>query len=268
MDPLPRQPRTISEYYLAFRTALEKEFNAEDPGRSEQFYLVADHIGTKNKRQLILYISHAAPETATKYTRVSYKLPVSAEASPLFGGEGDEIIPSEGPTFETHTINPGSLMTAIAAHNREEAPWATEIQRVRGVRDGAEEGSKMRRAANNVLKFWAESRDHVFDEVYYISIRIRRTLSGRSASSSTPRRTTSRRITSRNGKPRSLKVSSYKPWSARATARASSSYQRSRTSSAKRKPNSDPSVARLPRDPVTGKIIRRRRPNSDPKDEE
>jgi hypothetical protein len=264
--PPPREPRTISEYFLEFRKALEKEFDAEDPGRSEQHYLVADHIGTKSKRQLTLYITDKDPEKAKKYVRVSYKLPVSAEGSPLFDGDGDEILPAEGPTFTTVEVPAGSSVVAeIAKHLENEAPWASEIERVQGVYESAKEGSKIKRTAKNIIVFWKEMRERVYDEVYYISIRIRRRLSGRPAESLTPRvRTTRRSTRNRPSQPRAVSASP-PPEPRHITPPA---HTRKAKTPPRHKPNSDPSVPRLPRDPVTGKIIRRRRPDSDPKDEE
>jgi hypothetical protein len=256
---MPPQPQTVSEYIAVFRKDLEKEFDIEDPGRTEQFYLVADHVSTKNKRQIYLYVSHAAPEVARAYTRVSYVLPVSPEGAPLFGG--DDLMPAEGPTFETTRVSAGSIDTEIARRSTNEAPWAAEITRVKGVYDSAVDGSKVKRAAKNVLIFWKDLRERIYDEIYSLYIRIRRTASGRAASSATPRATSKRRSSSRSHSgPRSMVKSSTRLSSARATYR--------RTSTTVYKSNSDPAIQRLPRDPVTGKIIRRRRPNSDPKDEE
>lgn len=257
---MPPQPQTVSEYMAVLRKDLEKEFDIEDPGRTDQFYLVADHVSTKNKRQIYLYVAHAAPEVARAYTRVSYVMPVSPEGAPLFGG--DDLMPADGPTFETVRIPAGSTVDAeIARRSTNEAPWAAEIARVRGVYDSAEDGSKVKRAAKNVLVFWKDMRERIYDEIYSLYIRIRRTASGRAASSATPRATSKRRTSSRgHSGPRSVVKSSSRLSSARATYR--------RTTSPAYKSNSDPAIQRLPRDPVTGKIIRRRRPNSDPKDEE
>lgn len=257
---MPPQPQTVSEYIAVFRKELEKEFDIEDPGRTEQFYLVGDYVGTKNKRQIYLYIAHAAPDKARVYTRVSYLLPVSQEAAPLFGE--DDLIPAEGPTFEIVRIPADSTVESeITRRLTTEAPWAAEIARVRGVYEAAEDGSKMKRAAKNVLLFWKDMRERVYDEIYSLYIRIRRTASGRMASSATPRATSKRRTSSRrHSSPRSVVGSTPRLSSARATYR--------RTTSPAYKSNSDPAIQRLPRDPITGKIIRRRRPNSDPKDEE
>lgn len=255
------EPRSVSDYIKNFNVALADYFNTEDPGRTEHYHLIGDYVIPHTKRSIMLYIAHSPLASARKITRVYYVLPVDASHASIF----DEArrMPSEGPLLHTFDV-PAAYPTASAfveaivadsatgPENRRFTSWGAEIERVKRVAETPGVTFFNRRAATKLVQFWSPLRESIMKVLRRVKI----ILPDAAAAPWHPRPASS--------SPSNMPV---------ALARSSSGTRRRRSSArrrraTRRKTTSDP-VNLNPlgyiRDPVTGKLMRRRQPNSDPK---
>lgn len=256
-----REPRSVSDYIKNFNVALADYFNTEDPGRTEHYHLIGDYVIPHTKRSIMLYIAHSPLASARKITRVYYVLPVNASDAPMFDEAG--LLPSEGPLLHTFNV-PAAYPTASAfveaivadsatgPENRRFTSWGAEIERVKRVAETPGVTFFNRRAATKLVQFWSPLRESIMKVLRRVKI----ILPDAAAAPWHPRPASS----SPTNMPVALNRSSS------GTRRRRSSARRRRAT--RRKTTSDP-VNLNPlgyiRDPVTGKLMRRRQPNSDPK---
>lgn len=250
-----------------FRRALAHEFNVEDPGRADIFRLVGDFVGPNNKRRCVFYVSHGPIETAQRLTRVDYTMPVGPiSATLLFGGDGDSTLPARGPDFTRVDVPDGSTAAAVVAAAVAAsaggpppdrlAPWGMEIDRVSGVRDNLAETPARRQGASNIVRFWQDMRHQVTEALFGFVQR-----PGVAAPASPP-----------PSPPSPPAAPPAAPVATSSSERRRRSTQRRRNAAAAanrtaRRATGDPNNGLgYERDLVTGKLTRRRRPNSDPKD--
>ena len=194
----------VSDYMRSFQDALEHQISLEEVGGTQRQYLAGEYI-KKNKRDIVLFVTTGPPETSRHVIEITYKLPVSEEAAGAIFNE-DEIMPAEGPTFFEYDVAAGTAIATIQENaqkpSRGLASWPAEQARIQGVL--ADMPAEKKRVARNILRYWRDMRTRIYDAVYGADVRIRRTTSDRTASSSSGRRTSSRRSTSASN-PRSHK---------------------------------------------------------------
>lgn len=270
------EPKSVADYITNFTVALEQYFNTEDPGRTDSYYLIDSYVVVHSKRSLVIYVAHAPLATARKISRIYYVMPVNPLHALLFNDVG--LIPSEGPLIHTFDV-PEEYPTAVGfvnaivadsltgPANRHMAPWNSEMTRVRGIAESPAESFARRSNATRLMRFWGPMRESIMGALRHVNIRVPDAAGHLPAPWRSP-------------------VASASPANAPAAAaamRTSSgtrrrrSEERRRLSSARRrrhaprrKSTSDPDDVRVlgyRRDPVTGKLVRQRRPNSDPKDD-
>jgi len=185
----------VSDYMRAFQDALENQISLEEVGGTQRQYLAGEYI-KKNKRNIVLFITTGPPETSRHVIEITYKLPVSEEAAGAIFNE-DEIMPAEGPTFFEYNVVAGTAIPVIRENaqkpSRGLASWPAEQARIQGLL--ADMPAEKKRVARNILRYWRDMRTRIYDAVYGADVRIRRTTSDRTASSSSVRAATSSRST-------------------------------------------------------------------------
>lgn len=267
------QPRIVDHYLHNFKVALEDFFNTQDPGRTEDYHLIGDYVVPRNKRNIVIYVAHAPLATARKMSRIYFVLPVSPIHANMFDDDAEPgaTLPSAGPLLHTfdipddHTapefINAIIAEVATGPEEGRLASWTSEISRVRTLAETAGVPFPMRRGASKIAQFWSPLRASILDILHKVGIKVP------SAAGELPA-----------------------PWRPAAAALsaapspaapvATSSSERRRRHSSQRRRNAAAAARRTVRritgdpsnglgyvrDPVTGKLTRRRRPNSDPKD--
>lgn len=175
----------VSDYMNIFKRKLGRYFSGPDPNSNNDFVLMTDFVSRDNKRRIVFHVSHGLPEHATTYTEVTYTLPVSEEAAPLF--KGDDVMPHVEPTFFDVDVPHGSTAEkTVQARAGNITPWYNDIQRLQGLAT-AEQDAKRKRAIKNVLMYWRDMRSRFLDAIYASGIRLLRTSSDRNRTSSNPR---------------------------------------------------------------------------------
>jgi hypothetical protein len=245
---------------INFRRALDHQFYMEDPGRDIVFHLVGDFVGPNNKRHVVFYVAHGPVATARRLTRVEYTLPVAPiPATLMFDGDGYMTLPAIGPNFATIDVPEGSTAAATVAAAIAAtlggpaagrlASWEEEIARVSGVRDNPVEPPPRRQGAINIIRFWEDMRPQVHAALF---VHVQPPGAAPLASP-----------------PPSPIVASLPQTPVATSSGERRRRNRSRTArrrSSTRRVTGDPNNGLgYQRDSVTGKLTRRRRPNSDPK---
>ena len=263
------RPRTVEHYLHNFKVALEDFFNTQDPGRTEDYYLIGDFVVPRNKRKVVIYVAHAPLGVARKISRIYYVLPVNPIFAHVFDDdvEPGETLPGEGPLLHTFDVPADrtaagfvdAIIADVAAGPEEGrlASWSAEIARMRTIGETPGESFPRRRAANKVTQFWTPLRTRMMEILHEVGIKAP-TNAGRLPS---PWRSPAAAASSVNAGPAAPVRSSS------ASRRRRSSLRRRRMT--RRHTTSDPANTRPKNiyntDPVTGKRYRRRQPNSDPK---
>jgi hypothetical protein len=265
------QPRTVEQYLHNFKVSLEDFFNTQNPGQTDDYYMIGDFIVPQNRRKLIIYVAHEPLATARKVSRIYFTLPVDPAYTHMFDnvvGPG-ETIPSMGPLLHTFDVpdeyNAATFVDAIIADvaaGPEEGrlvSWNTEISRVRAVSEMAGTTFLVRRTATKLTQFWSPLRTRIMDILQEVGVKIPNEAG---------------RLPSPWHSPAAAAAVATAITSPTALIRSSSSSRRRRSSlrrrrATRRKTTSDP-INLKPKnhfntDPVTGKRYRRRQPNSDPK---
>jgi hypothetical protein len=264
------RPRTVEHYLHNFKVSLEDFFNTQNPGQIEDYYLIGDFVVPRNKRNIIIYVAHEPLGTAQQVSRIYYTLPVNPIYAPIFDEdiEPGETLPSAGPLLHTFNIPVGYSATtfvdaiiADVATGPEEgrlASWTSEIARMRTIGETAGESFSRRRAANKIIHFWTPMRKSILDILHEVGIKIHND-EGRLPS---PWRSPAAVITPAASPVLPVRSSS-------ASRRRRSSQRRRRAT--RRRTTSDPTNLRPKNiynvDPVTGKRVRRRRAESDPRND-
>jgi hypothetical protein len=267
-------PKSVADYITNFTVALAQYFNTEDPGRTESYYLIDAYVFVHSKRSIVLYIAHAPLATARKITRIHYVMPVNALYAHLFHEEG--LVASEGPLIHTFDV-PAEYPTAVGfvnaivadsltgPANRRMATWVSEMTRVRGIANTPEESFVRRSNATKILNFWTPLQTSIMGALRHVNIHV----PDAAGHLPGPWRSPATSVSPANAPAPAMRTSS-------GTRRRRSEERRRRLSSIRRrhaprrKSTSDPDDVRVLGyriDPVTGKVTRRRRPNSDPKDD-
>jgi hypothetical protein len=266
------RPRTVEHYLHNFKISLEDFFNTQNPGQTEDYYLIGDFVVPQNRRKIIMYVAHEPLVTARKVSRIYFTLPVDPAYSNMFDhvvGPG-ETIPSMGPLLHTFDVpdeyTAATFVDAIiadVADGPEEGrlvSWQTEISRVRAVSETAGTTFLVRRTASKLTQFWSPLRTRIMDILHEVGINIPNE-AGRLPS---PWRSAAVAAAGIEGSVPNAPVRS-----SSSNRRRRSSQRRRRTTH--RKTTTDPTNLKpkdfFNTDLVTGKRLRRRRPNSDPKDD-
>jgi hypothetical protein len=276
MDPIVialarNGPRYVSEYMVLFRGALSSQFDIDYPGRTENVYLLSNlYVGPLNKRHVVFYVGVGnTRDTVTQVTRVDYTLPLSPGAASAFGihtvvpvpHEGPDFtnIPLEGRTAQAAVASDIAILVAAADPRNRIALWNAEIARVQGVFDDAVVGSDMKKKAGKLLQFWRDMYEKVDIEIARLYIL--------DAATRTPRARALRirARTRRAAEARATNVPMGPVVSSARRRRTSTPMLLSQSSTPRSRPRSGRRTRRLPRDPVTGKVIRMRQPYSDPR---
>ena len=261
------EPRSVADFLVNFRRALDHQFYLEDPGRPDVFHYAGDFVGPNNKRRVVFYVAHGPLETARRLTRVDYVMPVGPiHAVLLFGGDGETTMSATGPDFSVIDVPEGQTAEAtvaaeIAATAMLPAPqrlalWEAEIARITDMRDNPDETLPRRQTASNILRFWDQMRRDIL-AILFVNVQ------GPGVALAPPAAPPLPMIDA--GPVAHVATSSSERRRRRDSAR-----RRSRNANAARRTTrratSDPDNGLgYTRDPVTGKLTRRRRPNSDPK---
>lgn len=196
----------VSDYMRSFQEALENQISLEEIGGTKRQYLAGEYI-KKNKRDIVLFVTTGPPETSKHIIEITYKLPVGEDAAGAIFGE-DEIMPSEGPTFFEYDVAVGTAIETMQENaqkpHRGLSSWPAEQARIQGAL--ADMPAEKKRVARNILRYWRDMRTRIYDAVYAADVRLRRTTSGRTASSASVRsRRTSSHRTPSGSNPRSHK---------------------------------------------------------------
>jgi hypothetical protein len=191
----------VSDYMLQFREAINAYLPTEEPGRTSRLNLIGEYIA-RNKREVILYISHGHPDTATVVTRITYLLPASAEASQLFVPH-HAVLPPHGPHFKTFDIAAGQTAQQFMEANIATIPgfpdWFSEDRRIRALSQLEPAGIR-KTTMNNMLIYWRNMRARVYDALYLANVRLPRTSSGTVRARTRSARRSSRSTVASNAK--------------------------------------------------------------------
>lgn len=175
----------MRDYFARLEGALADHFpDDRNPGENTDPILHGDYVSRDNKRRIVLFVTRG-PRTVI---RVTYGLPVSEEAAPLFKLEG--IQPDTEATFAEMDVPAGqttdTFVAAYAAANNL-VRWGLEIQRIRSAAAAAPPG-KTQRMYHNLQLYWSQMRS----SVHAVARRmIHIAMLPRSSSSSRSRRRTS-----------------------------------------------------------------------------
>jgi len=227
----------VSDYMLQFRAAIDAYLPTEEPGRTTRLNLIGEYVA-RNKREIILYISHGHPDTATVVTRITYLLPASAEASRLFVPDR-AVLPSNGPHFKTFDVEAAQTAQQFMEANIATIPgatdWFSEDNRIRALSQEEPEGIR-KTTMNNILIYWRNMRARVYDSLYLANVRLPRSSSGTVRARTRSTRRSSRSTVASNAKaPRSSSGSG----SRRSNyTRSNSSRRSSKASKSSPRPNS------------------------------
>ena len=177
----------MRDYFARLEGALADHFpDDRNPGEDTDPVLHGDYVGRDNKRRIVLFVTRG-PRTII---RVTYGLPVSEEAAPLFKLEG--IQPDVEATFAEMDVPAGqtadAFVAAYAAANNL-VRWELEIQRIRSAAAAAPPG-KTQRMYHNLQLYWSQMRSSVH-AVARPMMHLPRSSSSSSSSSSSRRRTRS-----------------------------------------------------------------------------
>lgn len=168
------EPRTVDEYLKNFKLSVEDFYNTRNPHR-EKYHLLGDYIVPTNKRRLVMYVAHGPIDTARKISRIYYRLPVIPFYANMFDAdaEPDETLPADGPLFKLFDVpaehTASTLIDAIIAEVGREseedhlAPWTSEIARVNAIGKSERESLPRRRAANKLINFWTPLRGIIME---------------------------------------------------------------------------------------------------------
>lgn len=254
-------PVSVADFMVNLGRALDHQFYIEDPGREDIFQLVDDCVGPNNKRHTMFYIAHGPVATARRLTRMEYTLPVGPiPAILMFGGDGETTLPAIGPDFTTIDVPEGSTAAATVAAEIAAtlggpaagrlASWSAEIIRVSAIRDNPAETPARRQGASNIIRFWEDMRTQVHAALF---VHVQQ-VGAAPLASPPPSPVVEAEVEAPVG------TSS----SERRRRRRSRTPRRNRSRS--RRLTGDPNNGLgYERNAVTGKLTRRRRPNSDPK---
>ena len=189
---------TMRDYFTRLEWALADHFpDNRNPGEETEPVLHGDYVSRDNKRRIVLFVTRGPRNVM----RITYGLPVSEEAAPLFKLEG--IQPDTEAVFAEMDVpadqTADAFVAAYAAANNL-VRWDLEIQRIRAAAAAAPPGMY-----HNLQLYWSQMRSSVLSAVRpMIHIpRLPRSSSRRRTSSArtdpkpmSHRRSTSRRKTS------------------------------------------------------------------------
>jgi hypothetical protein len=218
----------VSDYMNQFRNAINAYLPTEEPGRVTRLNLIGEYIA-RDKREIVLYIAHGSPDTATVVTRIIYRLPVPMDISQLFVRER-VVIPSNGPHFKTFDCAGQSAQHFVETNIGRIAglaDWFSEDQRIRALAQ-AEAAGVRKSTLNNMLIYWRNMRARVYDALYLANVRLPRTSSGTVRS-----RTRSRRLSTH-----STNASNVKNLHSSSGSRRSNYTRSARSSKSSPRPNS------------------------------
>jgi hypothetical protein len=256
------EPRTVDDYFKNFKLALEEFYNTRNPHVGE-YHLVGDYIVPTNKRKIVIYVAHGPLETARKISRIYYMLPVNPIYANMFDADADpdKTLPSDGPLFHIFDIpadheNATAFVVAdiagVPAASRL-SPWTNEFTRLEAISASEEETFARRRGANKVVSYWTPMRRNIMETLRAVGIK----LPGAAAAAAPAVEGAGSRTSSFGGTPGRSSTNTRRRRSAERRRRAT-----------RRKSTGDPNrLTEYYTDPATGKRMRRRRPNSDPKDD-
>jgi hypothetical protein len=153
---------TMRDYFARLEGALADQFpDDRNPGEDTEPVLHGDYVSRDNKRRIVLFVTRG-PRTVM---RVTYGLPVSEEAAPLFKLEG--IQPDTEATFAEMDVpadqTADAFVAAYAAANNL-VRWDLEIQRIRAAAAAAPPG-KTQRMYHNLQLYWSQMRSSVLGVV-------------------------------------------------------------------------------------------------------
>jgi hypothetical protein len=242
--------------------ALDHQFYVENPGREDIFQLIDDCVGPNNKRHTVFYVSHGPVATARRLTRMEYTLPVGPiPATLMFDGDGETTLPAIGPDFTTIDVPEGSTAAATVAAEIAAtlggpaagrlASWSAEIIRVSAIRDNPAETPARRQGASNIIRFWEDMRPQVHAALF---VHVQQP----GAAPLAPPLPAPEVVAEVEALVSSSNENRQR--------RRSRTPRRNRNRSRSRRLTDDPNNGLgYERNAVTGKLTRRRRPNSDPK---
>lgn len=257
-----------------FKIALEDYYNTENPGRTEDYYLIDTYIVPTNKRRIVMYVAHAPLATARKVSRIYYEMPVNPIYASMFDRDAEpgETLPSVGPLMVTHDVPEEHTVSTyinavIAAVGRGPESghlslWKNEFDRLDAIGKDIHETFGRRSAANKLISYWTPMRRNVMEILSAVGIKPPAANGSlpspwHSPASASPVGAGAAAVLGPAGSPGRSSTASRRRRSAERRRRAT-----------RRKSNSDPTrLTEYNTDPVTGKRYRRRRPNSDPKDD-
>ena len=258
------EPISVSDFMVNLRRALDHQFYMEDPGRDIVFNLVGDFVGPNNKRRTVFYVAHGPVATAKRLTRMEYTMPVGPiPATLMFGGDGETTLPAVGPDFATIDVPDGSTAVATVAAEiaatlggpvaERLASWDAELVRVATIRDNPAEQAVRRQGASNIIRFWEDMRPQIHAALF---VHVQRVDAAPLASP----------MASPLASPLASEVQALVSSSENRRRRNTLNRNRNRNHNRTRRVTGDPNNGLgYERNAVTGKLTRRRRPNSDPK---
>lgn len=261
------EPRSVADFMVNLGRALDHQFYVENPGREDVFQLVDDCVGPNNKRHTVFYVAHGPTEVARRLTRIEYTLPVGPiPAILMFGGDGETTLPAVGPDFTTIDVPEDSTAEATVAAviaatlggpaAERLASWGAELIRVSAIRDDPAETPARRQGSINIIRFWEDMRTQVHAALF---VHIQRPGMARLASPPPA-------LVAVAEAEVEAEVEAPVATSSSERRRRSRTPRRNRNRSRSRRVTGDPNNGLgYERNAVTGKLTRRRRPNSDPK---
>jgi len=161
---------TIPDYFARLEDSLAGQFSIDiNPGEDMEPVFHGDYVSRDNKRRIAFFISQG-PRTVTQ---VTYRLPVSEEAAPLFKLEG--IQPDTEATFFEMNVPAGQtietfIVAYVGSHNL--VSWSAEIQRIQVPVTGSSD--KLQRVRHNLQLYWSQMRTRLMTTIRNVSIRMGR----------------------------------------------------------------------------------------------
>jgi hypothetical protein len=277
---------------------VEDFYNTRNPHAGE-YHFIGDYIVPTNKRRIVIYIAHGPIATARKISRIYYKLPVNPIYANMFDADAEpgETLPAEGPLFKLFDVpaehTASTLIDVIieeVGRGSEEghlALWTSEVTRVDAIGRAAGETFPRRRAANKIVSYWMPMRRNVMEILTTAGIKFPGAAAapavGAPAVAAVNAPAVGAPAVAAVGAPvvdapevaavDAPAVGSRTSSFGGTPGRSSSGTRRRRLAERLRrktrtKSNSDPSrLTEYYTDPATGKRMRRRRPNSDPRED-
>lgn len=185
----PRQgfyesPKTVDQYLYNFKFSIQNDLKMLDPGHRVDYHIIDAFVTKINVRKIMIYIAHGKLESARKVSSIYYTLPTDEHDGSFFMGRTiSHSLPSSGPIVKTFNVperfeTTTDFINAIVAETGANADksihivaWGDEIENQEAI--GRAPGPiGVRRNANRLARYMTEMREKVLKILCEVNIKV------------------------------------------------------------------------------------------------